>query len=803
MITTRMKTFSIYGIFSLFLLPLLWGQAPKDETGSGVVFIAAKDGPTQFLDLQGKALPAAKTGVGGTLPEGYVAQAGIGGKIVLLLSNGTVMTLQSQTKLKISEFSQEPFDAAGRKVSDLAEEPSKSNVKLDLNWGSIVVATKKLDRDSRLDINSPTGTAGIRGTQFQMSQAPGTGVKLDVSESTVAFTPPGGGQAVPVGAGQGLDVSAAGAVTPRPISPVAAQNITATNTAAIAATGDVSLSAVSDAMAEATSEGGEGGDSEGGDSDGGDDSGDDGGGDGGDDGGGDGDDSSGSGDSDSGGDSDSAGGGDTGGGDAGGGDGGGSSAAVSAPAAPAVDTSQVLENNAEATQSRKTGKVSAVSKQVSRLGLTDAQAEIFYSFGVPLQSSLAGAGGEVAKRLIDLTAQGVSQSHLSTFFGYSGETRAKMLGLTDDSSLANLLFKQYEESWLTGMLSDNNLVALNTEETPETPSASATADPFLALANTLRDSGNSEVLDELLELGGGQLTDELLQEGEIANRLLGSVTSSGSLDGTNLVSGTDALANRFYEDVTSLYGALVQDSLLAGEASFLGGRTISLSGGDYSLSSLALSGSDALALGATEKLQLQGDILFSGDAGSAKRVVLMSGGELEGSSDLTLDAATNDLVLSVRKDIVLQGTTADSQGATAELSVALRGNREVTLHSMRDVNLKNVEVSASQQASIKAAKELYVDNMRFNFNAELPKIVMEATTIRLSNVTFPANAAINLNSLKGAIDGRYPNFGTSVPAAQQLGRVNFLQNVKSGVNLLHDRPSFDSFGSKITIGKLR
>ena len=794
MITTRMKTFTVYGIFSLCLLPLLWGQAPKDETGSGVVFIAAKDGPTQFLDPQGKALPAAKTGVGGTLPEGYVAQAGIGGKIVLLLSNGTVMTLESQTKLKISEFSQEAFDAAGRKVSDLAEEPSKSNVKLDLDWGSIVVATKKLNRESSLNIHSPSGVAGIRGTQFQMSQAPGTGVKLDVSESTVAFSPPGGGQAVPVGAGQGLDVSAAGAVTPRPISPIAAQNITATNTAAIAATGDVSLSAVSDAMTEATSEGGEGGEDGG---DGGDDS-SDGGDEGGDDGGDGGDDSSGSGDSDSGGDSDSAGGGDAGG-DSGGS--GGSSAASSAPAAPAVDTSQVLENNAEATQSRKTGKVSTVSKQVSRLGLTDAQAEIFYSFGVPLQSSLAGAGGEVAKRLIDLTAQGVAQSHLSTFFGYSGETRAKMLGLTDDSSLANLLFKQYEESWLTGILSDNNLVALNTEETPETPAVSATADPFLALANTLRDSGNSEVLDELLELGGGQLTDELLQEGEIANRLLGSVTSTGSLDETNLVSGTDALANRFYEDVTSLYGALVQDSLLAGEASFIGGREISLSGGDYSMSSLALNGSDSFALGATEKLQLQGDILFSGDAGSAKRVVLMSGDKLEGSSDLTLDAATNDLVLSVRKDIVLQGTSSELQGATAELSVALRGNREVTLHSMRDVNLKNVEVTASQQASIKAAKELYVDNMRFN--AELPKIVMEATTIRLSNVTFPANAAVNLNSLKGAIDGRYPNFGTSVPAAQQLGRVNFLQNVKSGVNLLHDRPSFDSFGGKITIGKLR
>ena len=137
----------------------------------------------------------------------------------------------------------------------------------------------------------------------------------------------------------------------------------------------------------------------------------------------------------------------------------------------------------------------------------------------------------------------------------------------------------------------------------------------------------------------------------------------------------------------------------------------------------------------------------------------MSGNELEGSSDLTLDAATNDLVLSVRKDIVLQG-------ATAELPVALRGNREVTLHSMRNVNLKNVEVSASQQATIKAAKELYVDNMRFN--AELPKIVMEATTIRLSNVTFPANAAVNLNSLKGAIDrsvSEFRHLGARSPAA--------------------------------------
>jgi hypothetical protein len=79
---------------------------------------------------------------------------------------------------------------------------------------------------------------------------------------------------------------------------------------------------------------------------------------------------------------------------------------------------------------------------------------------------------------------------------------------------------------------------------------------------------------------------------------------------------------------------------------------------------------------------------------------------------------------------------------------------------------------------------------------------MEATTIRLRNINFPGNAAIRLNSLKGPIQGKYPNFGPSVPAAQQIGRVNFIENVRSGGNLLHNRHAFDQFGNNIKIGKI-
>jgi len=759
-----MKIFSTASLLAFglaFSLLSLFGQAPADGTRKGAVIIVSKDGPTRFLDLQGTTLPNGKTTVGAALGEGYVAQAGVGGKIVLLLSNGTVMTLESQTKLMIREFSQEPFDAAGRKVSDLAEEPSKSNVKLDLDWGSIVVATKKLNRESSMNVFSAVGVAGIRGTQFQLSQKPGTGMKLDVSESTVAFTPKGG-TAVPVGAGRGLDAATTGKLAPRPISPLAAKNIASINAAAIRMTSNLSMNTVVTAIATAESSSGEGSDGEG-------------------DGEGDGD-SGGDGEGDSG-DSDS---GDESGGDSGGDD--------AAPTGPAVDTNQVLENNTEAMQSRKTGKISPFSKLVSQFGLTDRQVEIFYSFGMPVQGSLVSSGAEVTKRLINMTDKGVLETHLRSFFNYSEGIRTNMLGLSDDVGLSNLLLKQYEESWLTGMLTDQSLLALNAGNPPDSTSATVRTDSFLALADKLRESGNSDVMEELLELGGGALTDELLIEGEIANRLMGDFTTSGSLAAAILVDGADALANRLYQDVSVLYRTLEADLLVAGASTFIGARSMTLAAGEYSLANLLPNGSDSLVLGAVDKLTLQGEIRFSGDAGAGKRIVLMSGNELQASNDLTLDAATNDLVLSVAGDVALEGTTA-------ELPIFLHGAREVAIHSMRNVHLQNMEVSASQQATIKSAKELYVDNMRFN--AELPKIVMEATTIRLSNITFPAAAAVQLNSLKGAIDGRYPNFGTNVSAAQQLGRVNFLQNVKSGVNLLHDRPSFDSFGGNINIGKLR
>ena len=132
--------------------------------------------------------------------------------------------------------------------------------------------------------------------------------------------------------------------------------------------------------------------------------------------------------------------------------------------------------------------------------------------------------------------------------------------------------------------------------------------------------------------------------------------------------------------------------------------------------------------------------------------------------------------------------------------VALESAREVAIRSLRNIELQQVKIHADSMVRMKASRELSVNGLELS--QKLPSLILEATTIRLRNVDFPSSTAVQLNSLKGPIDGKYPNFGTQIPMSSQLGRVNFLENVRSGGNLLKDRMTFDQFGGNISIGKI-
>ena len=837
----------------------------------------SKEGEVGFFDAGGSRMEEVK--IGGLIPRTYTIVTGANSQMVGLLSNGTLITLVEKTRMRVQTFQQEPFDPQGKKLKDLKEEPSSSKVELELDMGSLIVSTKKLDRQSSFDINSPLGTAGIRGTEFQMALDPSQGVQLDVTESTVAFSPPGGGQPIAVSEGSGLSVTPTGTVTQRPVNPTAAQRITNTNQAATASSENISLNDVTTAMEQATTEAetmleegpetmedsseepkeeetqpereeeapmeeeapsgdtdepssepseepvpveessepaaGEVDDAE-----------------------------PQSGDSEPQAEAETE---TTGSTSADGGEGGttndSTETASSTPApasepevadaesggqvssssgesstmdsapkaeAPAAESGSVgsvepvatspvaaeasmdkgtvqnaaLENNSEISMARKTGKVDQYTKALSKFGLSEEQTLRFYELGENAKSNLLVEKSENVGRLLSIKDFGPETADL--FFAYSPGTREKILGLEDGAMVA-LIHQGIDEILLSESLTKMNLERSNSSNVPAAP---ANPDPLearkLALGESLIANNNERLLEEWTELAGDDLSEDWLEIGEMAARILQDQT----LDGTELVEilqNREVLGNPFYAELADLYDQLELDLLVAGESPMIATKNLVVTANSQALSPYFGDGASSLILSASEDLDIAGDLNWESPSQEKVRLVMMGAGNLRIQSGSNLNSATSDLVISTREHLSIE-------------QVKLEVAQELAIRSLRDLELKNVAVGADALATIKARRDLNVDGL--SFNRQVSRIVMEATTMRLSNIDFPALSTVQLNSLKGGIDGKYPNFGSSIPAAEQIGRVNFIENIRSGGNLIMDRANFDQFGRNISIGKI-
>ena len=729
--------------FLLFTM-IIDGHSPlaaqdKTDQVSGAVIVVAVEGQVNLLDQAGSKLDNGVS-VGSVIPIGRFAVTEKGSKLTLLLSNGTIVTVQESTKMKVGTFDQEPFDSGGKKVSDLTEEPSTSKVTINLDLGSLVLKTKKLSKSSSLNIESPVGVAGIRGTEFQMGLQADGGMQLDVTESTVSFTPPGG-QATMVTQGQGLDVSNTGAINARPVNPEVAQNIADTNEAATQASGDVSLDTVSDAMAESEPSGGnEDTPSENTDNE-----------------------------------SDSS----------------EPKADEPAPASeapsdssPKVNMDEVIEQNSDAKQVRKTGEKAVSIDELAKFQFNAKALEKFLSMPKAVQDEFMGMNTDSVVRLMEL--QGFGQEEAIFFLQYSNEARGLIL-LLEDRPLLSLIDQQLDESLVLGAVTEQNIEKSLSANVPQAPASDPLEDDILELGEQMKEGGDAEVLDELLSTTGGEWTEESLDAASVSNLLSRDLSLDSEFTGVEILSEKEALDNSFYQQVSSLYHSMEDDQIIWGDQSeFIGGSTISMAGGDYNLPT-STSEVEGFVIGAEDSLSLSGSFSFSTESEKNVRVVMMSGDLLTMEDGSSLSSVLSEMVIAARADVLLN-------------NVQLQSAREVAIRSLRDVQLQNIELSASDRVRIMANRDLYVDGMVLSQN--LPRLILEATTIRLRNIDFPSATQVQLNSLKGAIDGRYPNFGISIPQIQQQGRVNFLENIRSGGNLLMDRASFDQFGGNINIGKL-
>jgi len=105
--------------------------------------------------------------VGDILKEGHSISVTALSQAKLVFSNGSELTIEENTSINIAKLQQDAF-AGGKTYEQLEADPSKSQTLLELNYGELSGHVKKLRKDSSFYIETPLGTAAIRGTFFTM-----------------------------------------------------------------------------------------------------------------------------------------------------------------------------------------------------------------------------------------------------------------------------------------------------------------------------------------------------------------------------------------------------------------------------------------------------------------------------------------------------------------------------------------------------------------------------------------------------------------------------------------------------------
>ena len=142
------------------------GTVIKTEGGGGSFKVGGRESPLKAGDI---------------LREGDRIHSTEGSKVFLVFSNGSEITLFQNSSLSIVDLEQEPYTSK-RVYNELEADPSKSQTLLELDYGQLDGHVKKLSSTSSFNIETPLGTAAIRGTRFSISLL-FTGNKLILSVS--------------------------------------------------------------------------------------------------------------------------------------------------------------------------------------------------------------------------------------------------------------------------------------------------------------------------------------------------------------------------------------------------------------------------------------------------------------------------------------------------------------------------------------------------------------------------------------------------------------------------------------------
>lgn len=103
--------------------------------------------------------------VGQILKEGDSVSASTLSTAKLIFSNGSELTVEENTSVEIKKLEQAAF-SGNRSYEQLQADPSRSQTLLSLNYGKLSGHVKKLQANSTFEVETPLGTAAIRGTNW-------------------------------------------------------------------------------------------------------------------------------------------------------------------------------------------------------------------------------------------------------------------------------------------------------------------------------------------------------------------------------------------------------------------------------------------------------------------------------------------------------------------------------------------------------------------------------------------------------------------------------------------------------------
>ena len=286
-------------------------------------------------------------------------------------------------------------------------------------------------------------------------------------------------------------------------------------------------------------------------------------------------------------------------------------------------------------------------------------------------------------------------------------------------------------------------------------------------------AGHGEIAESILT----HLRDDRLQESSQFQASLADVFSNDL--------NSDILGARRFEKVGDLFGLTTDDlSIFTGEdIIFLPDSVVDVSKWMGSAAS-ATDKARVFAFGAADDVFINGDVHITnhGHEPMDQALAIGGGGHLViEDADISYDGS--NLGLGAGQAVIVMKSSISTQDHLA-------------IGSLGDMILEDVSLAAGKGNRTFLYAQNTLEAKGLEFSDGLRQVYMEATTVNLRNVDFPAGAEVRLVSELGGIDGKYPNFGTAHP-----GRVNFIERVSYGgkENLMHNRSSFDQFGQNISI----